>query len=60
MILESEEEESVYYFDSEGRYWDEISNKLLNSEEVATARLDEIQQIHNHNVYEKVPIGECH
>ena len=42
MILESEEEESVYYLDSEGRYWDEISNKVLNSEEVASARLDEI------------------
>ena len=37
VLLEGEEEKSVYYLDSEGRYWDEISNKLLNSDEVASA-----------------------
>ena len=46
--------------DAEGRYWDEISNKLLDKEGVLAARLDEIQQIRNHKVYEKVPLPEFH
>ena len=50
----------MYYLDSEGRYWDETSHKLLDSSGVIAARLDEIQQIRNHNVYEKVPTAECH
>ena len=54
IVLECEEQKSVYYLDSEGRCWDEVSHKLLDSDGVAAARLDEIQQIRNHNVYEKV------
>ena len=42
LVLEGEEEKSVYYLDSEGRYWDEVSNKQLDSDGVAAARLDEI------------------
>ena len=60
LVLECEEQKSVYYLDSEGRCWDETSHKLLDSSEVIAARLDEIQQIRNHKVYEKVPLGECH
>ena len=60
LVLECEEQKSVYYLDSEGRYWDEGSHKLLDSDGVIVARLDEIQQIRNHNVYEKVPLEECH
>ena len=60
LILECEEQKSVYYLDSEGRYWDETSHKLLDSSGVIAARLDEIQQIRNHSVYEKVPTAECH
>ena len=60
LVLEAEEEKSVYYLVAEGRYWDEISNKLLDRERVITARLDKIQQIRNHKVYEKVPLQECH
>ena len=33
LVLEVEEEKSVYYLDAEGRYWDEISNKLMDREE---------------------------
>ena len=60
LVLECEEQKSVYYLDSEGRCWDEVSHKLLDADGVAAARLDEIQQIHNHSVYEKVPVEECH
>ena len=58
--MEEGNEKSFYYIDSEGQYWDEISNKLLDKEGVIAARLDEIQQIRHHNVYEKVPLSECH
>ena len=60
LILESEEQKSVYYLESEGRYWDEVSPKLFDSSGVIAAWLDEIQQIRNHKVYEKVPLEECH
>ena len=50
----------MYYVDTEGRYWDEVSHKLLESSGVIAARLDEIKQIYEHRVYEKVPIEECH
>ena len=49
----------MYYVDTEGRYWDEVSHKLLESSGVIAARLDEIKQIYEHRVYEKVPIEEC-
>ena len=48
IVVEDGSEKSVYYIDSEGQYWDEISNKLLDREGVIAARLDEIQQIRNH------------
>ena len=60
IVVEEETEKSVYYIDSEGQFWDEVSNKLLDKEGVIAARLDEIQQIRHHNVYEKVPLSECH
>ena len=44
----------VYYLDSQGNYWDEITNKRLNNDEVATARLEEIKQLLKHKVYTKV------
>ena len=31
----------------------------LSTEEAIAARLDEIKQLHSHDVYEKVPIEEC-
>ena len=42
--------------DYQGNFWDEMSGKALNRDEVLAARLDEIKQIHSHDVYEKVPI----
>ena len=45
--------------DHSGNFWDEMSGKQLNAEEVRAARLDEIKQFHSHDVYEKVPIEEC-
>ena len=51
--------DAVYYMDSEGEFWDEVSNKKLNKNGVIAARLDEIKQVHTHGVYEKVPIEEC-
>ena len=57
IVVEDGIEKSVYYVDSEGQYWDEISNKLLDREGVIAARLDKIQQIRNHDVYVKVPLS---
>ena len=50
---------AIYYMDSEGEFWDEISNKKLNKNGVIAARLIEIKRVHSHGVYEKVPIEEC-
>ena len=60
IVVERENEKSVYYVDTDGQYWDEISNKKLEKDGVIAARLDEIQQIKNHNVYVKVPTSECY
>jgi len=49
----------IYYMDSEGQFWDEISNKKLNANGVIADRLEEIKQVHSHRVYKKVPIQEC-
>ena len=52
-------EEEIYYVDHQGNFWDEMSGKKLNSEEVIAARLDEIKHLHSYDVYEKVPVEEC-
>ena len=61
MLIEKEEEEveEVYYVDSFGNYWDELSNRKLDKEEVVKARLEELRQVYQHKVYRKVPIQEC-
>ena len=33
-----------------GQFWDEISGKLLNRKEVIAARLNEIRQLHSHEI----------
>ena len=45
--------------DSNGEYWDEITQKKLDQEGVRKARLDEMKQIHQHDVYTKVPERMC-
>ena len=45
--------------DSFGNYWDELSNRKLDKEEVVKARLDKLRQVYQHKVYRKVPIQEC-
>ena len=52
-------ESEIYYLDHEGNFWDEVSGNQLNSDEVIKARLDEIKQLHQHDVYDKVPLSEC-
>ena len=59
LIIEDEESMQVYYIDSNGNYWDEITQKQLDQEGVRRARLDEMRQIHQHKVYTKVPERMC-
>ena len=60
MLIEMEKEVSeVYYVASFGNYWDELSNRKLDKEEVVKARLEELRQVYQHKVYRKVPIQEC-
>ena len=49
----------LYYVDSFGNYWDEITNRRLDNEEVQKVRLEELRQVHMHKVYQKVPIQQC-
>ena len=47
------------YCDSWGEYWDQVSNKRLDKEEVEKARLDEIKGLYQYGVYDKVREEEC-
>ena len=49
----------LYYVDSFGNYWDEITNRRSDNDEVCEARLEELRQVHMHKVYEKVPVQRC-
>ena len=49
----------IYNMNHEVKFWDEVSGNLLNSEEGIAARLDEIQQLCSHEVYDKVRIINC-
>ena len=51
-------DQEIYYLDHHGNFWDEMSGKQLNYDEVVAARLDEIKHIHSYDVYEKVPLEE--
>ena len=41
-------------------FWDDLSGRELNSELVKIARQEEMKEFAKHQVYEKVPIKECH
>ena len=49
----------INYMDHEGQFWDEMSGKQLNFQEVIPARLDEIKHWHSYDFYENVPVKEC-
>ena len=48
--------QEIYYVDSTGEFYDEITGKRLLRAEVIKARLEEMQQFAKHKVYRKVPI----
>ena len=50
----------VYYMDSNGNFYDEVSNRRLDNAEVEKARLEELRQVYKFKVYDKVPIKECY
>ena len=59
MIEKDKKITGVYYVDSFGDFHDEITGKMLPKSSVIAARLEEMRQVHEHKVYEKVPIEEC-
>ena len=58
-MTRGDDESWTFSVDKEGNYWDETSGRKLDTEEVQRARLEEINQIHEHKVYTKVPIEQC-
>ena len=60
LYIEDGKDKCVYYCDSWGQYWDEITNKKLEKKFVEDARLDEMKGLYQYGVYEKVNIAECH
>ena len=58
MLLVGDEERwhHIFYVDGEGNYWDEITGKILDAEEVQRARLEEMRDNEKHRVYVKKPI----
>ena len=53
----SHAEENVTYEYQE--YWDDLSGEKLDSEMVRVARREEVAQLEQHEVYDKVPEEEC-
>ena len=47
-------------FNYEGEFWDDLSGKHLRKEGVIEARKLEIKCFHEHTVYIKTPLTECH
>ena len=45
ICIEHGNEKDLYYCDSWGQYWDEITNKTLDKRMVEVARLDEINGV---------------
>ena len=61
LILSKEERiQEIYYVDSAGEFYDEITGKRLHKSEVIAARLEEMQQFAKHRVHTKVPIQQCY
>ena len=52
---ENEVEDTVYF----GKFVDSVSGKQLNPELVSEARMDEVKGIHEHKVWDVVPMREC-
>ena len=49
----------MYCDDSYGQYFDELSCRRLDKDEVIKARLEEMKQFEEHKVYTKVLISQC-
>ena len=45
--------------EEESTAWDDTTGEELDAEKVREARGDEIEEVHKHQVYRKVPIKEC-
>ena len=58
-IQEEGEVVGIYYVDSYGQYFDEMTHKQLPKEGVIKARVEEMVQVYKHKLYTKVPIEEC-
>ena len=58
VIEEDEKFTGVYHVDSFGEFHDEITGKFLPKSAVLEARLEEMRQVQEHKVYEKVPFEE--
>ena len=59
LYIEDGNDKHVYYCDSWGQYWDEVSNQKLEKSLVEDARLDEIKGLYQYGVYDKVKTEEC-
>ena len=59
LIINGEKDEQIghiqeiYYVDSFGEYWDEITHRRLEKKEVQEARLEELRQVYQHKVYKR-------
>jgi hypothetical protein len=53
------DESTQEYQENMSRYWDDVSGKELDPEQVRKARKEEMQEFHKHKVYVKVPLAQC-
>ena len=59
LLIQKGNEIGIYYVGTDGEFYDEVTNRKLDYEEVIKARLAEMRQIAEHGVYHKVPVDQC-
>ena len=53
------EEHTTEYKEQMKQYWDELTGKELDPQQVSAARQEEMKEFQKHDVYVKVPLAQC-
>ena len=55
----AEEESRINAIIGNGTAWDDVTGEQLEEGRVIAARAEEMDEVHKHNVYVKVPMSDC-
>jgi len=59
LCIMAEEEASINAVLGDGTAWDDVTGEELDHDAVKKARQDEMDEVHKHAVYVKVPVKDC-